>query len=615
MAINNDGSTGDASALLDVKSATKGALFPRMTKVQKNAIASPATGLLVFQTGPDSAGFHYYDGSNWLWLEPLENKVWKTTGNTGTDTAVNFIGTADAMPLRFRQNNIRLANLDLNAGTYFIGEAAGAKKLSFTQHSIAIGDSALSETGDPISTGTSNYNIAIGYKALRKHYSQIGNIAIGAFAMQNYVSNPGGNFGSVAIGYQAQLTSRTGEGNVSIGAFANINDTGTAINTAVGYQSMPSRVSGNLNTALGGLSGFALRAGTKNTFLGYGTNVITDSVVNATAIGANALVDTSNAMVLGSVIGLNGATANVNVAIGISKPKGALHIFRGSSGFTGSIPANRHLIVEDDGSHFIHLRTPDAFETGIEAGNSSSLIRAGVIFRADSAVHFRSGGNFTRAVLDKNGRMGIGTTAPNGMLHVFKSASGNTTVFSGASDNRTLILESSNSSFLQMLNGDFADAGIFSGNSLTFARCGQVFRADSSLEFFAGGNRSPVTSMYLDNNGQLGVGTAFPAAKIQVEGNFKLGINGSVNSAVIKDTVSIDVPSVAAGADVNVDVALAGVTSNGAVSISPAADLPNGIIISWARVTATGTVRIHYRNTTASGIDPAAINYFISVVQ
>jgi len=46
--INTDGSTANASAILDVKSTTKGLLLPRMTKTQKNAIATPATGLLVF---------------------------------------------------------------------------------------------------------------------------------------------------------------------------------------------------------------------------------------------------------------------------------------------------------------------------------------------------------------------------------------------------------------------------------------------------------------------------------------------------------------------------------------------------------------------------------------
>jgi hypothetical protein len=43
-------STADASSVLDLRSTTKGFLPPRMTTSQKNAIASPATGLVIFDT-------------------------------------------------------------------------------------------------------------------------------------------------------------------------------------------------------------------------------------------------------------------------------------------------------------------------------------------------------------------------------------------------------------------------------------------------------------------------------------------------------------------------------------------------------------------------------------
>jgi microcystin-dependent protein len=62
--INADGSTPDGSAMLDVKSTTKGLLIPRMTATQKTNISSPATGLMIYQTDAP-AGFYYYNGSAW----------------------------------------------------------------------------------------------------------------------------------------------------------------------------------------------------------------------------------------------------------------------------------------------------------------------------------------------------------------------------------------------------------------------------------------------------------------------------------------------------------------------------------------------------------------------
>ena len=63
--INNDNSNPDPSAMLDVKSTTKGILVPRMTAAQKTAIATPATGLMIFQTDGTS-GFYYYNGTAWV---------------------------------------------------------------------------------------------------------------------------------------------------------------------------------------------------------------------------------------------------------------------------------------------------------------------------------------------------------------------------------------------------------------------------------------------------------------------------------------------------------------------------------------------------------------------
>lgn len=67
---NNGSSIGigtvapNASAALEVNSTTKGFLLPTMTQTQRNAISTPATGLLIYQSD-NTPGFYYYNGSAW----------------------------------------------------------------------------------------------------------------------------------------------------------------------------------------------------------------------------------------------------------------------------------------------------------------------------------------------------------------------------------------------------------------------------------------------------------------------------------------------------------------------------------------------------------------------
>ena len=67
--ISVDGSTPDNSAMLDIKSTSGGLLIPRMTKSQRDAISSPATSLIIYQTD-NTPGFYYNAGTpsspNWV---------------------------------------------------------------------------------------------------------------------------------------------------------------------------------------------------------------------------------------------------------------------------------------------------------------------------------------------------------------------------------------------------------------------------------------------------------------------------------------------------------------------------------------------------------------------
>jgi hypothetical protein len=94
--INTDGSSPDASALLDVK-GTKGILIPRMTLVQRDAIGSPATGLMVYQTD-NTAGFYHYNGSSWVKLDAGgEGNYWSLDG-TNLDYPTGNVGIGIATP-------------------------------------------------------------------------------------------------------------------------------------------------------------------------------------------------------------------------------------------------------------------------------------------------------------------------------------------------------------------------------------------------------------------------------------------------------------------------------------------------------------------------------------
>jgi hypothetical protein len=62
--INSDyGLTNEPTALLEVQSTTKGFLPPKMTTTEKNAISSPAAGLVVYDTTTNK--LCCYDGSTW----------------------------------------------------------------------------------------------------------------------------------------------------------------------------------------------------------------------------------------------------------------------------------------------------------------------------------------------------------------------------------------------------------------------------------------------------------------------------------------------------------------------------------------------------------------------
>ncbi len=125
-AINNTGiavAGADASALLDVISTDRGVLIPRMRQLQRDAILSPAQGLLIFQTDGNT-GFYYYDGNNWTQLGGGSVAAGDRIEDADGDTRVHTEESPDEDLIRFDiagTERMRLESdvLRMNAEMYF----------------------------------------------------------------------------------------------------------------------------------------------------------------------------------------------------------------------------------------------------------------------------------------------------------------------------------------------------------------------------------------------------------------------------------------------------------------------------------------------------------------
>lgn len=88
--------TPNASALLDVTSTTKGLLIPRMTAAQRTAIASPATGLMVYETTTNSIWI--YNGAAWIQQSSAGTSPWSTSGTNIFNTNTGRVGIGTSTP-------------------------------------------------------------------------------------------------------------------------------------------------------------------------------------------------------------------------------------------------------------------------------------------------------------------------------------------------------------------------------------------------------------------------------------------------------------------------------------------------------------------------------------
>jgi len=181
-------------------------------------------------------------------------------------------------------------------------------------------------------TNTGSFLTAVGDLALASDTSGSYNTASGYQAL---VGNTTGPY-NVASGYQALGSNTIGGYNVANGYQALYANATTSGNVAVGYAAAQKNIA-NYNTAVGDSALINNTTGTNNTALGISAGPSTGGLSNTTAVGSNATVSESNALVLGCVANLNSCPSTpISVGIGTASPGATLDV-RGTGNFTGLI--------------------------------------------------------------------------------------------------------------------------------------------------------------------------------------------------------------------------------------------------------------------------------------
>jgi len=265
-------------------------------------------------------------------------------------------------------------NVTLNVDTTKIPFLTSANTFGASQN-ISFGNLGL-----PNTSGSLSGVLTIGPTSFLHNYGPSGS--------NNTFAGGAGNFTTTGlnltgVGYGVLTVDSSGQGSTAMGSNALSNVTTASYNTGFGIFAGDTLDNSNMTAG-------------NNTFLGAGAHASTGSLTNATAIGSNAVVGESNALVLGCIGGQNNCGTSVNVGIGTTTPAYTLDVSNGDAVVRG---ANNFTT----NGNTAHLYVGDT-NHAIVATNGGGI---GIsTYQKPNALW----------VQDVTGFVGIGTTSPDHLL-------------------------------------------------------------------------------------------------------------------------------------------------------------------------------------------------------
>jgi Chaperone of endosialidase/Head domain of trimeric autotransporter adhesin len=242
------GTTSPAiSAALDITATDKGVLIPRLTKNQRDAITTPATGLLIYQTD-NTAGFYHYNSTAWIPISS-NSQLEKITENGKTGYRIlgrdpenhGNIGEK-ALDLSYSDDTDNLSDA---RGNHSIAMGYNTKAAGYYTIAVGNGTSAMGENAVAMGYGTTAWGssaVAMGY----------GTTASGIYAVATGTDTKAASYAEVAVGSYNTAYSAFGNNTFNandrafgVGIGSSTDDTKDAL---IVYKSGNTYISNNGNT-------------------------------------------------------------------------------------------------------------------------------------------------------------------------------------------------------------------------------------------------------------------------------------------------------------------------------------------------------------------------------
>ncbi len=471
MRITNAGRIGigtnapDTSALLDLTSSSKGLLMPRVSLVSlsdASTILLPAASLMVYNINAGltgGVGYYYNSGTtgapSWIKLASTGAANGSTWGLTGNSS------TTAGTNFIGTTDNIDLVFKRNNLSSGFLGATNTAfGNASLPNNSTAINSAAFGYNA--LNANTASGISAFGYNALAANTSGASNAAFGYNSL--YLNTTGAN--NAAFGYSS-LAANTGSYNSAFGTNSLLNNTTGTTNAAFGYNALASNTTGASNTAVG-YSALGANNVSGNSAFGYYALAANNSGTNNVAVGYYSLAanttGANNAAVGYNALAIN-TTGSSNTAIG------NLGLSSNTTGLQNTAIGNNALFSTSTG--------------GYNTATGASSLSNNVVGNYNSAFGYN-------ALLSSNGS----SNTALGYNALQNNTTGSTNTAIGYNTGLGITTGTNNTIIGSNVTG------------LSAALSNTIILADG-----AGNQR-----MYINNSGQVGIGTTTPSAQLNLKG-------------------------------------------------------------------------------------------------